>query len=119
MYSVSQKSINKLASKVQVYENKLGIAKELLGYNLNTIVRDTVNTFTDDKALVILLSDCHVGAFNEPNGYLKLENYNETEIYRRFNILLNSFDYKMYDNIIVINLGDSVDSYNKKTNKGS
>lgn len=116
--SEANKLINKLASKVQVYENKLGIAKELLGYNLNTIVRDTVNTFIDDKALVILLSDCHVGAFNEPNGYLKLENYNETEIYRRFNILLNSFDYKMYDNIIVINLGDSVDSYNKETTRG-
>ena len=114
----ANKLINKLANKVQIYEDKLGIAKELLGYDLNTIVRDTVNTFSDDKTLVILLSDCHVGAFNEPNGYLKLENYNETEIYRRFNKILNSFDFKTYDNIIVINLGDSVDSYNKETTRG-
>ena len=114
----ANKLINKLANKIQIYESKLGIAKELLGYNLNTIVRDTTNTFSGDKTVVILLSDCHVGAFNEPNGYLKLENYNETEIYRRFNKILNSFDFKIYDNIIVINLGDSVDSYNKETTRG-
>lgn len=114
-----KKLVNKLGSKLQTYESKLGIAKTLLGYEINTNTTNSiVNTFSSNKTLVILLSDCHVGAFNEPNGYLKLETYDQTEIYRRLSKILTSLDFRNYENVVVLNLGDSVDSYNKETTRG-
>lgn len=113
-----KKLVNKLASKIQSYESKGSFAKELLGLNIDNNPYSIFQNFTEDDTLVLLLSDCHVGAYNEPNGYLKLENYNESEIWRRLVKTFDVINYNKYKNIIVLNLGDSVDSYNKETTRG-
>ena len=113
-----KKLVNKMASKIQSYESKSSFAKELLGITINSDSYPTFQNIVDENTLVLLLSDCHVGAYNEPNGYLKLENYNESEIWRRLAKTFDVINYNKYKNIIVLNLGDSVDSYNKETTRG-
>ena len=67
--------------------------------------------------IIIVLSDLHIGAFNENFGYLPLESYDENEITRRLNKIVLSL-HNNYNSITVLNLGDSVDSYNKQTTRG-
>lgn len=70
------------------------------------------------KTFIIFLSDLHIGAYNETEGYIKLENYNEGEIKRRLSKIFSVLKVGEYSNIVVFNLGDEVDSYNKQTTRG-
>lgn len=114
-----KKLTNKLASKLQIYENKLELAKELLN-SQNDFSQFVLNerNILNNSNLIIYLSDLHIGAFNEPNGYLTLANYNEKEIRNRLFKVFTIPNLQNYDKIIVMNLGDSVDSYNKETTRG-
>lgn len=68
--------------------------------------------------LVIFLSDLHIGAFNERQGYISLPGYDEEEITRRLSKIIDAINRRTYNSITVCNLGDSVDSYNKQTTRG-
>ena len=71
------------------------------------------------RTLIINLSDMHVGAtvssksiYNNP--------YDEFEITNRLNKILRTINNysEQFDNIIVFNLGDSLDGYNGETTRG-
>lgn len=68
--------------------------------------------------ITVFISDLHVGAYNEKFGYIQLEDYNESEINRRLNKIVNYLKTQSFNSITVCNLGDSVDSYNKQTTRG-
>jgi len=74
---------------------------------------------TTDKALVILLSDLHIGAMVSEDS-LYDNNYNIKEVYRRFEIILNrivnlSEIVGIFDRIILVNLGDALDGFDNST----
>lgn len=107
--------IKKMASEIRQLQNTNSIIESLLTpveYNkLTTKFEDIDNSLTG----IICLSDLHVGAFNTPEGYLNLPEYNEEEINRRLDVIINSIKYKNWKNVVVLNLGDSIDSYRKMT----
>ena len=118
----ANKLINKLAKEnLELKEdtvNKQNIVKDLINTKLFSKEVKIQNT-SHHSDLVIVLSDLHVGAYNEKNGYIELENYDEVEITRRLSKILISINNNVvYNSITVCNLGDSMDSYNKQTTRG-
>ena len=117
----ANKLINKLAKEVKLYENKQEFLKNCIDTDFisNISVNSIQNNYLKNNNLIIYLSDLHIGSLNEKYGYVELENYDEVEIKRR---LQKVFDfcslYKNYDSLTIVNLGDSVDSYNKETTRG-
>ena len=112
-------TINKLAAKIKQLEDRNEFFK-------NIAISD--QTFEQPKAFeineseitgILFLSDIHVGAVNTTNGYLPLNDYNEQEINNRLDKVLERIVNRGWKNIIVINLGDSVDSYKGATAKGT
>lgn len=120
--SEANKLINKLVKENQELKedtaNKQNIVKDLINTKFFSKEIKIQNT-SSNSDLIIILSDLHVGAYNEKNGYIELEDYNEVEITRRLNKILTSVNNGTeYNSITVCNLGDSVDSYNKQTTRG-
>ena len=98
-------------------KNRIDLLKYLGSENV-TFTKEIVNISSPDNVdIIIVLSDLHIGAFNENFGYLPLESYDENEITRRLNKIVLSL-HNNYNSITVLNLGDSVDSYNKQTTRG-
>jgi hypothetical protein len=74
---------------------------------------------TTDKALVIILSDLHMGAMVTEDS-LYDNNYDIKEVYRRFEVILNhivnlSKTMGVFDRIILVNLGDALDGFDNST----
>lgn len=106
--------LNKMASKINRLEDQVEVAKSLLGpvdYKAYTVKKEPSNEITG----IVCLSDLHVGAFNQPEGYLELPEYNENEINRRLDRIIESIKFKSWESIIILNLGDNIDSYQKLT----
>lgn len=107
--------IKKMASEINQLKNKKEIVKSLIDpidYERITISRQNIdNTLTG----IICLSDLHVGAYNVPEGYINLPEYSESEINRRLDIIINNIKKKNWNKVIILNLGDNVDSYRKMT----
>lgn len=72
----------------------------------------------NENTLVVVLSDLHVGAFNTPDGYMELPKYDKGEINRRLNKVITFINNAKYERLVILNLGDSVDSYKKETTRG-
>lgn len=66
---------------------------------------------------IVHLSDIHVGAHNSLDGVYQ-NKYDEQEIERRLNEIINTINTGNYDNIVVMNYGDSLDSYKGETTRG-
>lgn len=119
--SVQERSWNnklkEMASKINNLYNKKDIIKELQleQFNVKPI---TVEKDHSKSTLIIYLSDLHVGAFNSKYGYEDLVPYNQSNIEERLNVIINKLLVKEYSEIIVCNLGDSIDSYKKETTRG-
>lgn len=107
--------IKKMASEINRLNDKQEFAKSLLGdikyEKVITKPITEVNTTTG----IICLSDLHVGAFNVPEGYIDLPEYSESEINRRLDKIIYSIQEKRWNRVIILNLGDNVDSYKKMT----
>ena len=107
--------IKKMASEINKLNNQVELAKSLLdpiSYEKVTtkpIIEDTQTTG------IICLADLHVGAFNVPEGYIDLPEYSEEEINRRLDKIIFNLQRKNWSKVIVLNLGDNVDSYRKMT----
>jgi hypothetical protein len=74
---------------------------------------------TTDKALIVVLSDLHMGAMVTEDS-LYDNNYDVKEVYRRFEVILNhiinlSKDIGVFDRIILVNLGDALDGFDNST----
>lgn len=75
-----------------------------------------------EKAIIVYLSDMHVGAKTEEDS-LYQNDYNQEEIQRRMKLTLDKIysqfkNFGRFDKIIVCNLGDCLDGYNQQTTRG-
>lgn len=115
----ANKLINKLTKENLELSNSSNLFKTLLEYNPeyknNKPIKES-NQYT--KALIIWLSDLHIGAYNEKFGFYQLPDYNKDEILRRMDNIIDSFVGQNYDELIVVDLGDSVDQFKKETTRG-
>ena len=66
---------------------------------------------------IVHLSDLHIGAYNSNEGVYHSK-YDEQEVERRLGEIITTINSNTYDNIVVMNYGDSVDSYKKETTRG-
>ena len=118
----ANKLINKLAQENQKLSKASKLFEDLLKYDPKfkneAYVGPLSNLLDKKKTVIIFLSDLHIGAYNEKFGFYKLPDYDEDEITRRLDVILDTFSEKEYDNIIVLDLGDSIDQYNKETTRG-
>lgn len=111
--------INKLATKINNLEDRNAILKELITENIILDEYKIPQTYVcSSHSFILYLSDLHIGGYNEKYGYIPLESYDEKEIKRRLSKVLSFISTKNYDDIIVVNLGDSIDSFNKQTTRG-
>ena len=104
----------KLSDKITTIESLKDIIKES---NPEAKIFKTDNKL-NSNSLIIWLSDMHIGAYNDAYGFYEIPEYNEADIEHRLEIIVKRFAGKCYDSIFVVNLGDSVDSYNKETTRG-
>ena len=73
----------------------------------------------DYPVLIIWLSDLHIGAYNAKySSFVPLPNYDKEEIKVRLTKIVQTFAGQSYGAVYVVNLGDSVDGYNKETTRG-
>jgi len=115
----ANKLINKLAQENQKLSKSSKLFEDLLKYNpdfKNEV--PLLNIESRNKSAIIWLSDLHIGAYNEKFGFYQLPNYDKKEIKRRLDLILSKFSGKKYNHLIVVDLGDSIDQYNKETTRG-
>lgn len=110
--------IKKMASEINSLNNRNELVKSLLNVEYEKEAY-TPNIEVHENTGVICLSDLHIGAFNVKEGYLDLPEYNEVEINRRLDYIIKSIQNKNWSQVIVLNLGDNVDSYRKMTSSMS
>ena len=106
----ANKLINKLAQENQKLSKSSKFFEDLLKYDPNfKIEKFEILNETYEGSAIIFLSDLHIGAYNEKFGFYQLPNYDKKEIKRRLDKILNTFVGRCFTNIIVVDLGDSVD----------
>lgn len=98
----------------------------LTNYNTKTNISDLKqlrkenNSFSNEKALIVYLSDLHIGAMNKDTQYST--EYNSDVYYERLGKLLDEVITEIEETnpekIIVIGLGDMLDGYNQQTTRG-
>jgi hypothetical protein len=117
----ANKLINKLAQENQKLSKSSKLFEDLLKYDPNYKNEKyfSLNNLVDEKeSAIIFLSDLHIGAYNEKFGFYQLPNYDRAEIMRRLDVILDKFINKQYKHLIVVDLGDSIDQFNKETTRG-
>lgn len=111
--------VNKMASRIMKLEDRNIVLEGLM---LKDIVIEQFNKPVDyvksASTFVLYLSDLHIGSYNEKYGYVRLEDYDREEVKRRLSKVIDFLSTKKYNQIIVMNLGDSVDSFNRHTTRG-
>ncbi len=115
----ANKLINKLAQENQKLSKSSKLFDDLLKFDPKFENRKLGSTLSHKKeSAIIFLSDLHIGAYNEKFGFYQLPNYDKDEIIRRLDKILDRFEGKNYENLIVVDLGDSIDQFNKETTRG-
>lgn len=107
--------IKKMASEINRLKDTQSLAESLLDPITYTKVTTKPITEQNTKTGIICLSDLHIGAYNTPGGYIDLPQYTEEEINRRLDRVIYGIQEKVWNKVIVLNLGDNVDSYRKMT----
>ena len=118
--SEANKLINKLAQENQRLSKVDSLFEHLLTYD-SKFKNERIDLELPDnlsETLIIWLSDLHIGAYNEKYGFYQLPNYDRKEIKRRLNTIISTFAGSNYENIVIADLGDSIDQYNKETTRG-
>ena len=105
------KTINDLTNKKKLLE-ELCLSKFDIDSKIITPSK------TGKSSLIIYLSDLHIGAYNNSEGYEILVPYSEEDITSRLDAIINRFANRSYEDVIVCNLGDSLDSYAGQTTRG-
>lgn len=115
----ANKLINKLTFENQKLSKSSKLFEDLLKYS-PTFKNEKFEIKRNDEnsTLIIFLSDLHIGAYNEKFGFYQLPDYNKDEIKRRLTTIIKTFIGTKYENLIIVDLGDSVDQYNKETTRG-
>ena len=108
------KQLNNL--KTNIIQNVIDAGIEIKESNFNP--KEFKELAQDDRNLIIWLSDMHIGAYNDAFGAYDIDEYNKEDIAHRLNVIIQKFAGRSYENIYVVNLGDSVDSFKKETTRG-
>lgn len=95
------------------FESAKYISEDINKDKFNTIKLDSSN-----ETIIVYLSDIHIGAYVSEEGVYD-NKYDEEEVHRRLNIILNKINsYNgTFKNIIILNLGDAIDGYNAQTSR--
>ena len=117
----NERLLKKYATENEELKSQLSSRENLVKNIFNKTYINTplnIDRKPNTSDLIVFLSDIHVGAYNESNGYLKIDKYDKVEINRRLNSIVSYIAKQNFNNLIICNLGDSVDSYNKETTRG-
>ena len=117
--SEANKLINKLVKENQELSKPSKLLEEALKY-VPTIKNSKPKDLKGlgKNTAIIWLSDLHIGAYNETFGFYQLPEYDENEILRRLDKIIDYFSGRSFDNLIVVDLGDSIDQFKKETTRG-
>jgi hypothetical protein len=107
------KLINDFAVKFKELNDRTELCKEIFNREYKQEIWKPV-TANNGTALVIYLSDMHIGAYNDAYGVYP-NKYDKDEIERRMKKVFEQCLMKEYTQILVINLGDSIDNYDGYT----
>lgn len=115
----NEQRVKELSEEILNLKNKQTQLKNILG-EINYPDNPIKFSFkSSSKTLIISLSDIHVGAAVSTNSIYYNE-WNEEELNERFKLIIKSlskFEGEI-DNIVVFNLGDSLDGYKGETTRG-
>jgi hypothetical protein len=108
---------------VELKDKKKWIEEALTNLDISEITPFKIKkkNITNEKALMVYISDQHVGADN--SGSLYGNKYNADVFKERMENIVNEINtqaeiFGRFDRIIVCNLGDSLDGYNAQTTRG-
>ena len=102
--------------KNNVIQNVIDAGIEIKESNFNP--KKVSPIIVGKKDLIIWLSDMHIGAYNDAYGVYDIDEYNYKDIQHRLECIINKFAGNSYNNIYIVNLGDSIDSFKKETTRG-
>ena len=119
------KDLRALVTKL-TKENTKSINRSLIEDTIKNTIKDyrelPVNLNNKNAKypdLIIWLSDLHIGAYNAKySSYIQLPSYDINEIKSRLSRIVESFIGQEYHSVYVVNLGDSIDGFNKETTRG-
>lgn len=119
------KDLRALVTKL-TKQNASNINKDTIVDLIKSTVKDykelPVNLCNKDAKypdLIIWLSDLHIGAYNAKyNSFIQLPSYDVKEIKSRLTRIVESFIGQEYHSVYIVNLGDSIDGFNKETTRG-
>ena len=119
------KDLRALVTKL-TKETSKSLNKELIETTIKNTVKDykelPVNINNKEAKypdLIIWLSDLHIGAYNAKySSFVQLPSYDITEIKSRLSRIVESFVEQEYHSVYIVNLGDSIDGFNKETTRG-
>lgn len=103
-------------------KESLGDFKEFLGdIKLDIDFKITKPDYSSNSTLIVYLSDMHIGA--EVSDYSIYRNpYNKEEVQSRMTKVINKIielaSFAKITNLIICNIGDSLDGYNGQTTRG-
>lgn len=101
--------------------------KKIINEAIKDVNFDPINIKIENTnkevALMIYLSDMHVGAHNDPTDTLFSSPYNSEVFKKRLAGVLNKIAdlgslYQRFDSIYICNLGDNLDGFNGQTTRG-
>ena len=108
---------------VDLKENKKWVEDVIRSVNIGDVIPFTIDKkeIRNEKALMVYLSDQHVGADN--TGSLYPNHYDEKVFNERLQKTLTEIatqvdTFGIFDRIIICNLGDALDGYNGQTTRG-
>lgn len=105
--------------KSSISEEKLVELIKATNKNYKELPVNISNIKPDYPVLIIWLSDLHIGAYNAKySSFVPLPSYDKEEIKTRLTKIVQTFAGQSYGAVYVVNLGDSVDGYNKETTRG-
>jgi hypothetical protein len=123
---IEQKYLEVLKENCDLKNNLKDVKKLISDINWNEIepywsYPSEDNIVESENALVVILSDIHIGAMVEDYELYENEyNFNEVEerfkkIYRKIWKLRYDLGNRQFDRIIVVNLGDALDGFDQST----
>ena len=111
--------LTKEQMKSSISEEKLIEIIKITNKDYKELPVNTKCTKPEYPVLIIWLSDLHIGAYNAKySSFVPLPNYNKEEIKSRLTKIVQTFAGQSYGTVYVVNLGDSLDGYNKETTRG-
>ncbi len=119
------KDLRALVTKL-TKENSKSLNRDLIESTIKSTLKDykelPVNINCKDAEypdLIIWLSDLHIGAYNAKySSFVQLPSYDVKEIKSRLTKIVATFADQTYHSVYVVNLGDSIDGFNKETTRG-